>query len=160
LWVIFVFHQTMEGGWRPTAPSRLGATPEWVSLPHVQRFVLTLLACRWLSWGIRCQKEHVILELGGLDLVDGTPVVDIKPYLPFAESLPMPRQLCAGGTSGSVEVTFSEDLAEQLAARTTLPALRRLLPKCWRRIRVLPTVNEEEGKTYAVWLLDLTSAGA
>jgi tRNA-Thr(GGU) m(6)t(6)A37 methyltransferase TsaA len=52
LWVIFVFHQTMEGGWRPTVrPPVLVATPEWVSLPHVQRFVLTLLACRWLSCG-------------------------------------------------------------------------------------------------------------
>jgi tRNA (Thr-GGU) A37 N-methylase len=38
--------------------------------------------------GIRCQKDQVILELGSLDLVDGTPVVDIKPYLPFAEALP------------------------------------------------------------------------
>ncbi len=35
-----------------------------------------------------CHKDSVILKLGSLDLVDGTPVVDIKPYLPFAESLP------------------------------------------------------------------------
>ena len=38
--------------------------------------------------GIHCEKERVILQLGSLDLVDGTPVVDIKPYLPFAEALP------------------------------------------------------------------------
>jgi len=29
-----------------------------------------------------------VLELGGVDLVDGTPVFDVKPYLPYAESLP------------------------------------------------------------------------
>ncbi|MDP1045481.1 TrmO family methyltransferase, partial [Klebsiella pneumoniae] len=38
--------------------------------------------------GIRCQKDQVIMELGSLDLVDGTPVVDIKQYIPFAEDLP------------------------------------------------------------------------
>ena len=42
--------------------------------------------------GIRCQKDQVILELGSLDLVDGTPVIDIKPYLPFAEALPDAEQ--------------------------------------------------------------------
>ncbi|QFG76901.1 tRNA (N6-threonylcarbamoyladenosine(37)-N6)-methyltransferase TrmO [Raoultella planticola] len=38
--------------------------------------------------GVRCHQDQVILQLGSLDLVDGTPVVDIKPYLPFAEALP------------------------------------------------------------------------
>ncbi len=33
-------------------------------------------------------KNAPILRLGGLDLLDGTPVYDIKPYLPYAESVP------------------------------------------------------------------------
>ena len=65
--------------------------------------------------GIRCQKDRVILELGSLDLVDGTPVIDIKPYLPFAEALPDARASYAqDAPQASVDVKFSEELAEQL----------------------------------------------
>lgn len=52
LWVIFVFHQTRKvDGVQPCALPVLAATPEWVFSPRVQRFVPTLLACRWLSCG-------------------------------------------------------------------------------------------------------------
>lgn len=50
LWILFVFHQTMEGGWRPTVrPPVSGATRVWASSPPVPRFAPIPLACRWLS---------------------------------------------------------------------------------------------------------------
>lgn len=50
LWLLFVFHQTMEGGWRPTVrPPGWAAMRAWVYLRHVQRSVPIPLACRWLS---------------------------------------------------------------------------------------------------------------
>ena len=46
LWILFVFHQTMEGGWRPTVrPPRLGGNARM----GVQRFALIPSACRSLS---------------------------------------------------------------------------------------------------------------
>ena len=90
LWILFVFHQTMEGGWRPTVrPPRLGGNARMGVFATRSTFRPNPIGMSLVELkGIRCQKEHVVLELGSLDLVDGTPVVDIKPYLPFAEALP------------------------------------------------------------------------
>ena len=35
--------------------------------------------------------DSPILKLGGIDLIDGTPIYDIKPYLPYAEAIPKAR---------------------------------------------------------------------
>ncbi len=90
LWVLFVFHQTMEGGWRPTVrPPRLGGNARMGVFATRSTFRPNPIGMSLVELnGIRCQKDQVILQLGSLDLVDGTPVVDIKPYLPFAEALP------------------------------------------------------------------------
>ena len=93
LWVVFVFHQTMEGGWRPTVrPPRLGGNARMGVFATRSTFRPNPIGMSLVELkGIRCQKDRVILELGSLDLVDGTPVIDIKPYLPFAEALPDAR---------------------------------------------------------------------
>lgn len=93
LWVVFVFHQTMEGGWRPTVrPPRLGGNARMGVFATRSTFRPNPIGMSLVELkGIRCQKDQVILELGSLDLVDGTPVIDIKPYLPFAEALPDAR---------------------------------------------------------------------
>ena len=93
LWVVFVFHQTMEGGWRPTVrPPRLGGNARMGVFATRSTFRPNPVGMSLVELkGIRCQKDRVILELGSLDLVDGTPVIDIKPYLPFAEALPDAR---------------------------------------------------------------------
>lgn len=74
LWVLFVFHQTMDGGWRPTVrPPRLGGNARMGVFATRSTFRpnpigMSLVALK----GIECRKESVILKLGSLDLVDGT----------------------------------------------------------------------------------------
>ncbi len=47
LWVLFVFHQTLEGGWRPTVrPPRLAVTCAWAFLLRDRPFALIRLGCR------------------------------------------------------------------------------------------------------------------
>lgn len=159
LWVLFVFHQTMEGGWRPTVrPPRLGGNARMGVFATRSTFRpnpigMSLVELR----GIRCHKEQVILELGGLDLVDGTPVVDIKPYLPFAESLPEARASYAqDAPQADVNVTFSEEIARQLLGlEKRYPRLHQFIAEVLAQDpRPAYRKNEEEGKTYAVWLLD------
>lgn len=41
--------------------------------------------------GVGRERGKLWLELGAVDLLDGTPVVDIKPYIPYADSLPDAR---------------------------------------------------------------------
>lgn len=66
LWVVFVFHQTMEGGWRPTVrPPRLGGNARMGVFATRSTFRPNPVGMSLVELkGIRCQKDRVILELG------------------------------------------------------------------------------------------------
>ena len=90
LWLIWEFSQAIRKEWSPTVrPPKLGGNTRVGVFATRSTFRPNPIGMSLVELkGVRCQKEQVILELGSLDLVDGTPVVDIKPYLPFAEALP------------------------------------------------------------------------
>lgn len=89
LWLIFGFHQTLDQGWHPTVrPPRLGGNQRlgvFASRSPFRPNGLGLSLVR-LEGVDRSVPAAPVLLLGGLDLIDGTPVFDIKPYLPYAES--------------------------------------------------------------------------
>jgi hypothetical protein len=64
--------------------------------------------------GIETQNNTIQLRLGGVDMLDGTPVLDVKPYLPYADSIP---EATAGYAPASPKpglvVLFSPQAAEQ-----------------------------------------------
>ena len=159
LWVLFIFHQTMEGGWRPTVrPPRLGGNARMGVFATRSTFRPNPVGMSLVELnGIRCQKEQVILELGGLDLVDGTPVVDIKPYLPFAEALPDARASYAQqAPQADVPVYFTDALAAELVhLEKRYPRLREFIVDVLAQDpRPAYRKEEDAGKAYAVWLLD------
>lgn len=159
LWVLFVFHQTMEGGWRPTVrPPRLGGNARMGVFATRSTFRPNPIGMSLVELkGIRCQKDQVILELGSLDLVDGTPVVDIKPYLPFAEALPDARASYAQQAPlADMPVYFTAELATQLLQlEKHYPRLRDFIVEVLAQDpRPAYRKEEEAGKTYAVLLLD------
>jgi hypothetical protein len=88
----------------------------------------------------------VILELGSLDLVDGTPVVDIKPYLPFAEALPdASASYAQQAPLAGMNVSFTPETEAQLLTwKNATRISKRLSARCWRRIRVRPTVKRKK----------------
>jgi len=159
IWVVFVFHQTMEGGWRPTVrPPRLGGNARMGVFATRSTFRPNPVGMSLVELqGIRCEKDRVILTLGGLDLVDGTPVIDIKPYLPFAEALPDAR---AGYAREAPEAAISVFFTDEIAK--ALPSLENRYPRLGQFIcevlaqdpRPAYRKEEETGKSYAVWLLD------
>ncbi|CAI8885072.1 tRNA (N6-threonylcarbamoyladenosine(37)-N6)-methyltransferase TrmO [Kosakonia quasisacchari] len=159
LWVLFVFHQTMEGGWRPTVrPPRLGGNARMGVFATRSTFRPNPIGMSLVELhGIRCQKDQVILQLGSLDLVDGTPVVDIKPYLPFAEALPHAQASYAQQAPiADVAVTFTPDVEAQLIElEKRYPHFKTFLREVLAQDpRPAYKKGEEQGKTYAVWLLD------
>lgn len=91
LWLIFGFHETVAQGWKPTVrPPRLGGNQRvgvFASRSTFRPNGLGLSLVRLEGIDLTA-KDSPILLLGGLDLLDGTPVYDIKPYLPYAEALP------------------------------------------------------------------------
>lgn len=148
LWVLFVFHQTMEGGWRPTVrPPRLGGNARMGVFATRSTFRPNPIGMSLVKLkGVRCHKDQVILQLGSLDLVDGTPVVDIKPYLPFAEALPDASASYAQ-QAPQAEMTVSFTLKRRRSSspwKSAIRTLKRLSARCWRRIRGRPIVKRKK----------------
>ena len=165
LWVVFVFHQTMEGGWRPTVrPPRLGGNARMGVFATRSTFRPNPIGMSLVELkGIRCQKDQVILELGSLDLVDGTPVIDIKPYLPFAEALPDARASYAQDAP-QADMRFTSRLKLQRKSaswKSVILACVTLSLKCWPRTPVPPTAKKRKpGIRTPSGCWPLTCAGA
>jgi len=92
-WIIFLFHSAMTGGWKPTVrPPRLGGNRRlgvFATRAPYRPNPLGLSAVE-LN-GIERADGRLLIRLRGSDLLDGTPVLDIKPYLPYADSIPGAR---------------------------------------------------------------------
>lgn len=90
LWLLFVFHDGAGARWRPTVrPPRLGGNQRLGVFATRSGFRPNRIG---LSVGrleaIASREGRLGLDLRGLDLLDGTPVLDVKPYLPYADSPP------------------------------------------------------------------------
>ncbi|WP_145587853.1 tRNA (N6-threonylcarbamoyladenosine(37)-N6)-methyltransferase TrmO [Yersinia aldovae] len=159
VWVIFIFHQTMEGGWRPTVrPPRLGGNTRMGVFATRSTFRPNPIGMSLIELkGVRSQGGEVILELGSLDLVDGTPVIDIKPYLPFAESRPQARAGFAQSVpDADMQVCFSSRAEQQLAdQQQRYPQLRRFISQVLAQDpRPAYRKGDHESREYAVLLLE------
>jgi len=117
LWLIFLFHQTMNQKWQPTVrPPRLGGNKRvgvFASRSPFRPNPIGLSAVE-LS-GIRQTDDGPVLELKGIDLIDGTPILDIKPYIPYTDSI---NKACGGFAdqlpAPNMRVTFTEQALRQL----------------------------------------------
>ncbi|MEI7909520.1 MAG: tRNA (N6-threonylcarbamoyladenosine(37)-N6)-methyltransferase TrmO [Verrucomicrobiota bacterium] len=118
LWLIFGFHQTLDQGWHPTVrPPRLGGNQRlgvFASRSPFRPNGLGLSLVR-LEGIDREPAEAPVLRLGGLDLIDGTPVFDIKPYLPYAECPPDAAAGFAGEAPPRLPVTVHQDAFDAFA---------------------------------------------
>ncbi len=74
VWVLFVFHQTMKNGWKPLVrPPRLGGNDKMGVFATRSTFRPNPIGMSLVELhGITIENSQVILELGSLDLVDGT----------------------------------------------------------------------------------------
>ena len=118
LWIIWQFSEAVRQGWSPTVrPPRLGGNTRMGVFATRSPFLpnnLGLSCVRLL--GVEHTTEHgTMLHVGGADLMDGTPIFDIKPYIPYADC-----QVDATGgftdTAGDfiLKVDFPAALLEQL----------------------------------------------
>jgi tRNA-Thr(GGU) m(6)t(6)A37 methyltransferase TsaA len=116
LWLIFGFHETAGHGWKPTVrPPRLGGNQRVGvfasrSTYRPNGLGLSLVRLEGIETG---GGEGPVLLLGGLDLIDGTPVYDIKPYLSYAESVPDAASGFAGGDIPRLAVEVADEAADE-----------------------------------------------
>lgn len=121
LWLIFRFHRAEREGWSPTVrPPRLGGNRRMGVFATRSPFRPNNLglSCVKLEGVYRDEKLGPVIRVSGADLVDGTPILDIKPYLPYADC---PRDATGGFTdpleAEPLEVECDEALLAGLEAQ-------------------------------------------
>lgn len=91
LWLIFDFSEAHRDKWSPTVrPPRLGGNVRvgvFASRSPFRPNPIGLSAVRLVAVE-KTAECGTVLRVAGADLVDGTPILDIKPYLPFTDSIP------------------------------------------------------------------------
>lgn len=130
IWLIWQFSQAVRDSWSPTVrPPRLGGNARMGVFATRSPF-------RPNSIGLSCVKLMALerhpdlgtaLRVSGADLMDGTPIFDIKPYLPYADCRPEATGGFAGSDGGKLlPVVFPEEWLSQVPAEKQA-ALRGIL---------------------------------
>ena len=120
LWIIWQFSEAVRSDWSPTVrPPRLGGNTRMGVFATRSPFRPNHLGLSCVKLlGVEETEEYgTVLHVGGADLMDGTPIFDIKPYIPYADCHPE----AAGGftdTAGDLllQVVFPEELLQILPA--------------------------------------------
>ena len=120
LWLIWEFDKVAGAGWSPTVlPPKLGGKTRVGVFATRSPFRPNPLglSCVQLVKADLHTKDGPVLYVAGADLVDGTPILDIKPYLPYADC---PRDATGGFTdpleTEPLEVECDEALLAGLEA--------------------------------------------
>lgn len=113
IWLIWVFNKAVRDTWSPTVrPPRLGGNARMGVFATRSPFRPNPigLSCVRLA-GIEETAEGTVLRIRGADLMDGTPILDIKPYIPYADCKPDALGGFASAPAGeTLEVVIPEAL--------------------------------------------------
>lgn len=119
LWLIFQFHANPDNAWSNTVrPPRLGGNQRLGVFATRSTFrpnPLGLSVARLEK--IEISGQLTCLHLSAVDLLDGTPVFDIKPYLPYADSIPTAQAGFAEEKPAVWEVSFTAEARLQCAQK-------------------------------------------
>lgn len=161
LWLLFLFHENIEKGWKNTVKApRFGGNKTVGVLATRSTHRPNSIGMSVVSnKGIHSDGGSLYLEVEGVDLVDGTPIIDIKPYLAYADSLtsatdkldnyqPIPNR-CVSFDSGIANVVQSveqqhkgfKDMVINVLAQDPRPAYKQHI--------------DDDPKTYKVALYDI-----
>ena len=113
IWLIWQFSENLDQGWTPTVrPPRLGGNERrgvFATRSPFRPNALGLSCVRLL--GIRRDPElGSVLQVAGADLMDGTPIFDIKPYIPYADCRPEASGGFAPDPGATLTVVIPEEL--------------------------------------------------
>ena len=123
LWLIFDFSENHREEWSPTVrPPRLGGNT------HIGVFATRSpfrpnnlgLSCVNLKGVEKTQKNGIILRVSGVDMLDNTPIYDIKPYIPYYD--------CKEGAKGSFGENFADyslDISDTENKLSVIPEEKR-----------------------------------
>lgn len=159
LWLIFIFHETMDKGWSNLVrPPRLGGNKKKGTFATRSTFrpnPIGISAVKFL--GHQKENNKLFLKLGGIDLLDKTPIIDIKPYIPYSDSI----SSADGGFAHNkpveeMPVIFTEQAKNDcLLVSQQFPFLSTFISKVLSQDpRPAYKKNQEAIQEYAVYLYD------
>lgn len=90
LWILFFFNQTDQKGFKlKVRPPRLGGNQKLGVFATRSNFRPNAIGLSVVKLDeILIQDNQLILQVSGVDLINKTPILDIKPYLPYCDSIP------------------------------------------------------------------------
>ena len=151
LWLIWEFHQAVRDGdsqtWKPTVrPPRLGGNTRMGVFATRSPFrpnPLGLTVVKLLE--VADSPEGKVHVLAGADMMDGTPIYDIKPYLPYVDSVP---DAVGGFTEGTADYHLDVDFPEDLMGRVPKEMQETLLGVLAQDPR--PAYQHDENRVYGL----------
>lgn len=114
LWIIWQFSEAVRQDWSPTVrPPRLGGNTRMGVFATRSPFRPNNLglSCVQLLGVEHTSHEGTVLHVSGADLMDGTPIFDIKPYIPYSDSFP---EASGGFTETAEDFILTVDFPESL----------------------------------------------
>ena len=118
IWLVWVFDQAVRKDWSPTVrPPRLGGNTRMGVFATRSPFRPNpiALSCVKLVGMEETADRGTVLRILGADLMDGTPILDIKPYIPYADSHPEALGGFAAVPAGeTLEVVIPPELLEKV----------------------------------------------
>ena len=146
IWLIWQFSEAVREDWSPTVrPPRLGGNTRMGVFATRSPFrpnALGLSCVRLL--GIEDTEEGKILRVAGADMMDGTPIFDIKPYIPYADCKPEAESGFAPDPGAQLSVEFLPE-AEKYIPPEKRDALRGVLANDPR-----PRYKQDGERVYAL----------
>lgn len=150
IWLIWEFSANRStSSWQPTVrPPRLGGNA------HMGVFA-TRSPFRPNPLGLSCVKmdsiefsspDGPVINVYGADLMDGTPIYDIKPYIKYADS--RPEAVCGYVDrleERSLKVVFPSELADRVADKSVIPPLMETL-----RLDPRPSYHDDPERIYGL----------
>ena len=153
LWLIWQFSGAVRDGWSPTVrPARLGGNVRMGVFATRSPFRPNALglSCVRLLGVEKDPEKGTVLLVGGADLMDGTPIWDVKPYVPYADCHPE----ATGGFAPDAGKRLSVEMAPELEERVPeekRAALRGVLANDPR-----PRYQDDPERVYAMSFAGLT----
>ena len=147
LWLIWQFSENLREGFSPTVrPPRLGGNERLGVFATRSPFRPNALglSCVQLVAAEELPGLGTVLRLRGADLMDGTPVYDVKPYVPYADCHPEALSGFAADSGKTLGVSFLPGL-EELVPGDKLSALRGVLANDPR-----PRYQKDPERVYAM----------
>ena len=152
LWLIWEFSEALRKGWSPTVrPPRLGGNTRIGVFATRSPFRPNPigLSCVRLEQVCPDSKHGTVLLVSGADLMDGTPIYDIKPYIPYADAHP---EAVGGFAQEAPAPTLQVDFPPQLLER--IPEDRRQALISVLALDPRPSYQDDPTRVYGMSFAD------